>query len=71
MKKPKIMIVDDEKNLGKMLKLNLDAKDKYEVRVLHEPLKAISAIERIFSGPVNFRCHDAGPAGESNPRDAY
>jgi len=48
MKKPKIMIIDDEKNIVKMLKLNLDATDKYEVRVSHEPLKAISAIAEFF-----------------------
>ena len=48
MKKPKIMIIDDEKNIVKMLKLNLDATDKYEVRVNHEPLKAISAIAEFF-----------------------
>ena len=44
MSKPKVLIVDDEVNLTKMLKLNLDETGKYEVMTLNDSTLAIKTI---------------------------
>jgi two-component system, OmpR family, response regulator len=44
MNKPKILIIDDEVNLTKMLKLNIEETDKYEVMTLNDGTKAINII---------------------------
>lgn len=48
MNKPKILIVDDEVNLTKMLKLNLDETEKYEIRTLNEGRDAINTIKQFM-----------------------
>ncbi len=48
MNKSKILIVDDEVNLTKMLKLNLDETDKYETQVLNDSKAAIDTIKEFM-----------------------
>ena len=48
MNKSKILIVDDEVNLTKMLKLNLDETDKYETRVLNDSKAAIDTVKEFM-----------------------
>jgi len=48
MNKSKILIVDDEVNLTKMLKLNLDETDKYETQVLNDSKTAIDTIKEFM-----------------------
>lgn len=45
MAKKKILIVDDEESLGRILKLNLEETGQYEVRVETEGTKAFPAVQ--------------------------
>lgn len=42
MNKPRILIIDDDVSLTMAMKINLEASQRYEVRVVNEALKAIS-----------------------------
>ena len=46
--KHKILIVDDEVNLTKMLKLNLDETDKYDTRILNDAKLAIDFVKEFM-----------------------
>ena len=46
MKKHKILIIDDEANLTKMLKLNLDETGEFETQTLNDSEKAINVINQ-------------------------
>jgi len=48
MNKAKILIVDDEVNLTKMLKLNLDETDKYEIQTLNDAKSAINTVKEFM-----------------------
>lgn len=48
MNKAKILIVDDEVNLTKMLKLNLDETGKYEIKTLNDAKSAINTIKEFM-----------------------
>ena len=44
MKKKKVMVVDDEVDFLRMVKINLEYTDKYEVLTLSEPREVMSAL---------------------------
>lgn len=48
MSKHKILIVDDEVNLTKMLKLNLDETNKFDTRILNDAKLAIDLVKEFM-----------------------